>query len=61
MFQIYPNHFQVCLLFALFSSIVLGVVSQRTDRRRLEYGIYCFAWFMISVFALGWLMYWGHG
>lgn len=55
------SHFEATALFALFASIVLGVVTKRTDRERLRYGLYCFACFMGAVFGLGWLMYFGHG
>ena len=59
--RISVSHFEYCVLFALFTSIVLGVVSKRTDRDRVEYGIRCFAYFMVTVFVLSWLMYLGHG
>jgi hypothetical protein len=49
------------MLFALFTSIVLGIVTKRTDRERMRYAAYCFAWFVAAVFGLGWLMYLGHG
>lgn len=55
------NHFQVSLLFALFASIILGLVSKRTDRERVRYGAYCFACFMIALFGIGWLMHFIHG
>jgi len=55
------SHFEASMLFALFSSIVLGVVSKRTDRERLRYAGYCFAWFAAAIFGLSWLMYLGHG
>ena len=38
----------------------MGVVTKRTDRERLQYGIYTFICFMIALFGLGWLMYFGH-
>jgi hypothetical protein len=49
------------MLFALFTSIVLGVVTKRTDRERMRYAGYCFAWFVAAIFGLSWLMYLGHG
>jgi len=59
--QFHPSHFDVCILFALFASVVLGIVSKRTGRQRLEYTAYCFVCFIASVFIIGWLMYFGHG
>lgn len=55
------THFEASLLFALLASIVLGVVSKRTDKERLHYGLYCFGSFVFAIFALSWLMYLGHG
>ena len=55
------SHFEAALLFSLFTSIVLGVVTKRSDRDRLMYGLYCFAWFVVALFGLGWLMYFAHG
>ncbi len=55
------DHFEACMMFALLTSIVLGVVTKRTDRERMRYAAYCFAWFVAAVFGLGWLMYLGHG
>jgi hypothetical protein len=55
------SHFEAALLFSLFTSIVLGVVTKRTDRDRVVYGLYCFAWFVVALFGLGWLMHFGHG
>lgn len=54
------SHFEGALLFALFTSIVLGVVTKKTDRERLRYAIYCFACFVGTLFGLGWLMYLAH-
>jgi hypothetical protein len=39
----------------------LGVVSKRTDRERLRYGLYVFGCFIVALFGIGWLMYFGHG
>jgi len=55
------SHFEAALLFSLFTSTVLGVVTKRTDRERLRYGLYCFVCFVVALFGLGWLMYLGHG
>ena len=55
------THFEASFFFALFASIVFGVVSRRTDRDRLYYGLYVFACFLVATFGLGWLMYFGHG
>ncbi len=54
------THFEAALLFSLFTSIVLGIVTKRTDRERLRYGLDCFASFLVALFGLGWLMYIGH-
>jgi len=55
------SHFEASVLFALFTSVVLGVVTKRTDRDRLHYGIYTFVCFLVALVGLGWLMYFGHG
>jgi hypothetical protein len=55
------SHFEAALLFALFTSIVLGVVTKKTDHDRLRYGLRSFAYFMAALFGLAWLMHFGHG
>lgn len=55
------SHFEAAFLFALFASIVLGVVTKRTDRERLRYGLYVFGCFIVALFGIGWVMYLGHG
>jgi hypothetical protein len=55
------SHFEASFIFALFTSVVMGVITKRTDRERLRYAIYCFACFMVAIFGLSWLMYLGHG
>ena len=55
------DHFEVSILFALFSSVVLGVVTKRTDRERLRYGVYCFVYFVGALFGIGWFMHILHG
>ena len=55
------SHFEATLLLALLISVVMGVVSRKTDHDRLRYGLRCFGYFLLTVFGLGWLMYLGHG
>jgi hypothetical protein len=54
------THLEASLLFALLASVVMGIVTKKTDRERLMYGLYCFACFVGTLFGLGWLMYIGH-
>ena len=55
------SHFEAAILFALFASVVLGVVTRKTDRERLNYGLYCFGYFVLALFAIAWVMKLGHG
>jgi hypothetical protein len=55
------SHFEASFLFALLTSVVLGVVTKRTDQERLRYGLYVFGCFMAALVGIGWLMYFGHG
>jgi len=55
------SHFEAAMLFAIFTSVVLGVVTKRSDKERLHYGLYTFVCFLIALFGLGWLMAIGHG
>jgi hypothetical protein len=55
------NHLEASFLLALLISVVLGVVTKKTDRERLRYGLQTFGWFLITLFGLGWLMKLGHG
>jgi hypothetical protein len=36
-------------------------VSKKTDHDRLRYGLRCFGYFCVALFAVGWIMYLGHG
>lgn len=54
------SHFEAAFLFALFTSVVLGIVTKRTDRERVQYGVYTFVCFLVALFGIGWLMYLGH-
>ncbi|HSB17179.1 MAG TPA: hypothetical protein VLE22_22200 [Bryobacteraceae bacterium] len=55
------SHFEAALLFAFFTSIVLGVVTKKTDRERLMYGLKSFGYFLLALLSIGWLMRLGHG
>ncbi len=55
------SHFEAALLFSIFTAVVMGVVTKRTDRERFQYGAYVFVCFLIALFGLGWLMRLGHG
>lgn len=55
------SHFEAALLFALFTSVILGVVTKKTDKERIAYGVRSFVYFVVAMFGLGWLMYLGHG
>jgi hypothetical protein len=54
------SHFEASVLFALVISVVLGVVTKKTDKERLNYGLYCFGCFIATIFGLGWVMWLGH-
>jgi len=55
------SHFEAAFLFSLFTSVVLGVVTKRSDRDRMQYGVYVFVCFFVALFGIGWLMYLWHG
>jgi hypothetical protein len=55
------SHFEAAMLFAFFTSVVLGVVTEKTDKERLNYGVQCFGYFVLALFGLSWAMYLGHG
>lgn len=55
------THFEATIIFALFISIVLGIVTKNTDKDRLSYGLSCFGRFLATIFGLAWLMKLGHG
>ena len=54
------SHFEASLLFALFSSVVLGVIGNGSTKERVRYGLKCFGYFLAAIFILGWAMYLGH-
>jgi hypothetical protein len=55
------SHFEAAFLFALFTSVVLGVVTKKTDRDRTYYGLYVFGCFLVALFGIAWAMKLGHG
>jgi hypothetical protein len=55
------SHMETAILFALFTSVVLGITTKKTDTERFRYGAQCFAYFIVALFGLGWLMHFGHG
>ena len=55
------SHFEASLLFSLFTSIVMGIVTKRNDRERVRYGLYVFGCFVAALFCIGWAMHFGHG
>ena len=55
------SHFEAAFLFSLFASVVLGVVTRKTDPERVNYGLYCFGYFLLALFGIAWAMKLGHG
>jgi hypothetical protein len=55
------SHFETALIFAILTSVVLGVVTKKTDPDRIRYGLQTFGYFMLALFGISWLMYIGHG
>lgn len=55
------SHFETAMLFALFTSVMLGITTKKSDAERIRYGVQCFAYFVVALFGIGWLMYLGHG
>jgi hypothetical protein len=51
------SHFALLVLFALFVSIVFAALTKDTPREQLRFGAMLFGAFIVSAFALGWLMY----
>lgn len=55
------SHFEAAFLFSLFTSVVMGITSKKTQDERVRYGAYCFSCFLIALFGIGWVMKLGHG
>ncbi len=54
------SHFEMAILFALMTSIALGITGKTGRAEQLRYAAYCFGSFVLALFGLGWLMYFGH-
>jgi hypothetical protein len=55
------SHFEMSILFALFTSLMLGITTKKTDKERIRYGLQCFAYFIVALFGIAWVMRLGHG
>ena len=55
------SHFEAALLFAFVTSLVLGVVTKKTDKERMQYGLQTFGYFVLALFGIAWAMKLGHG
>ena len=55
------SHFEAAFLFAVFASVVMGITTKKTNKERLNYGLYCFGCFIVALFGIGWVMRLGHG
>jgi hypothetical protein len=51
------SHFTAAVTFAFFASVVFGITQRSTPRDMLRYGAYCFAVFVLGMFAAGWIMW----
>ena len=55
MFQ--PSHFTAVLLFAFFTSIVLGITQRSTAPAMFRYGASAFGLFVGAAIVLSWVMF----
>ena len=51
------THFSAALLFALFTSVVLGITQRTEPRMMIRFGVYCFVLFIGAVIAGSWIMW----
>lgn len=51
------NHFEEMALFALFVSVALGCLAQRTTTGRIKYALRAFVFFIVVGVGIAWLMY----
>lgn len=51
------THFDVVLLFSLFTSIVFGITQRAEPRMMIRFGAFCFGLFVLGTIAASWLMW----
>jgi hypothetical protein len=51
------SHFAAMLLFAVFASMALACLTQRTTAGRIRYALKAFALFIVIGVGIAWLMY----
>ena len=51
------SHFTAAVTFAFFVSVVFGITQRNNPRDMMRYGAYCFAVFVLGMFAAGWVMW----
>ena len=54
------SHFSAAVICALCASTVFGITQRNQPREMLRYGAYCFMWFVLGLFAAGWVMWFIH-
>lgn len=54
------SHFEMAILFSLLTSVALGITGKTGRLEQLRYSAYCFGSFVLALFGIGWLMYFGH-
>lgn len=55
------SHFEAAFLFSILASVVMGITTKKTQKERVNYGLYCFGCFVVALFGIGWVMKLGHG
>ena len=51
------SHFAALSLFALFVSVVFGLITKNTPKEQFKYGVFVFFSFVCIASIVGWLMY----
>lgn len=54
------SHFEMSIIFALIVSVALAITGKNSRQERIQYVAYCFGSFVVALFGIGWLMYFGH-